>query len=105
MNCSFAQNCWRCANLDEQNEDLQAGNITANVLRSWDNSIYAWQKPPVQVVKCNIDAEIFREHKLVGFGMVIRDERKDFLSARTLVMVGLMQVKEAEACGLLEELD
>ncbi|XVE68509.1 hypothetical protein DITRI_Ditri09bG0073700 [Diplodiscus trichospermus] len=112
VNCSFAQNCWKNVNLydmlavkERLNETILADNIRVNAYGLWDGSTFVWQKPPTLFLKCNIDTAIFKEHKSVGFGMVTRNEKGDFVISRTSTMPCLMKAKAAESCGLLEALE
>ncbi|XP_073024188.1 uncharacterized protein [Primulina eburnea] len=61
-----------------------------------------WTKPPDPYVKCNVNAAMFKEHRAVGFGAVVRDSTWEFMVSKTSVKQGMFEVKEAEALALLD---
>lgn len=63
-----------------------------------------WCKSPEGWIKINIDAVYMSGTGHTGVGCVIRDDRGCFLRARSKVVQGRMQAREAEAIGLLEAL-
>jgi len=46
-----------------------------------------WRKPGRRRLKCNVDAAISSSLNVIGFGMCIRDEAKQFVAATTLRLV------------------
>ncbi|KAM7531912.1 hypothetical protein LguiB_035322 [Lonicera macranthoides] len=73
-----------------------AAPVSANVQQS---SVY-WQKPPLGVVKCNVDATIFEANKSIGFGGVLRDSAGGFLAAIQGTLQGSYSPLLAEAVGM-----
>lgn len=63
-----------------------------------------WCKPPAGWVEINTDASCQLTSSMVGVGCVIRDETSNFLRARSNVVHGRFQPREAEAFGLKEAL-
>ncbi|CAH9145422.1 unnamed protein product, partial [Cuscuta epithymum] len=61
-----------------------------------------WKRPPIDFVKCNVDAAIFYNAKCVGFGCCIRNHVGRFYQARTAWINAEMSPREAEAWGLRE---
>ncbi|XVF65513.1 hypothetical protein PTKIN_Ptkin09bG0255300 [Pterospermum kingtungense] len=66
--------------------------------------VETWSKPASGFVKCNLDAALFPADKLVGYGMVLRDESDAFLAARTASFAGSPLMKAVEAACLLDAL-
>ncbi|XVF64157.1 hypothetical protein PTKIN_Ptkin09bG0145200 [Pterospermum kingtungense] len=170
ITCSFAQDCWRVANLSVAVEScmdevdsfhewffkmlatLQGFNVSKFVMvlwaiwkqrneQLWSNSglsaeqvvyvglevLYAWlqakegnvrldvtagplctevrwQKPPSSFVKCNLDAARFDGNTQLGLGMILCDDKGNFLCCQVCSVTGLFRVKEGEALALLEAL-
>jgi ribonuclease HI len=67
-----------------------------------DHRQEGWIKPVFGEVKCNVDAAIFKEQGCYGVGMCLREDRGEFIRAKTSWYKGLPQPKEAEARGLKE---
>ncbi|XVE81425.1 hypothetical protein DITRI_Ditri15bG0062200 [Diplodiscus trichospermus] len=65
----------------------------------------AWQKPPISYLKCNVDVATFREQREVGYGMILRNDRGEFVIARTSTTAGLITVKEGEPLALLHAIE
>ncbi|CAN1254127.1 Putative ribonuclease H protein At1g65750 [Linum perenne] len=61
-----------------------------------------WHKPPVGVVKINLDAALFDNSRRQGLGMVARDAEGGLLGVKQTVIPGVSIVKEAEASCLRE---
>ncbi|XP_073014635.1 uncharacterized protein [Primulina eburnea] len=64
-----------------------------------------WKLPPPTFVKCNVDVAFFKDQRVIGFGMVIRDDKGQFVAARTAFKEGLPSIQEGEAMGLLEAIN
>ncbi|GAU45278.1 hypothetical protein TSUD_100000 [Trifolium subterraneum] len=57
--------------------------------------------PPVQgMLKCNVDAAIFKEQNCFGAGMCLRDDKGNFIRAQTTWNYGNLLPYDAEAWGL-----
>ncbi|XVF86886.1 hypothetical protein PTKIN_Ptkin18bG0076900 [Pterospermum kingtungense] len=63
-----------------------------------------WQRPRSSFLKCNVDASLFCEYSITSWGMVLGDENGSFIACRTITLLGIFNVKEAEAAGLYEAL-
>lgn len=63
-----------------------------------------WCKPPAGWVKINTDAACTLGSNYIGVGCIIRDEWGNFVRARSNVVQGRFQPREAEAIGLKEAL-
>lgn len=63
-----------------------------------------WCKPPEGWVKINLDAACQNQTGEIGVACVVRDDRGEFLRARSNKMYGNMQAREAEARSLKEAL-
>ncbi|XP_075499853.1 uncharacterized protein LOC142538416 [Primulina tabacum] len=61
-----------------------------------------WKRPPTGFMKCNVDAAIFRETRLIGYAAVVRDSKGEFMVCRMLKFQGSIEVREAEAKALLD---
>ncbi|XP_073020930.1 uncharacterized protein [Primulina eburnea] len=60
-----------------QNQHPQTGVLN-------ENDEVHWKLPPPTFVKCNVDVAFFKDQRvLIGFGIVIRDEKGQFVAART----------------------
>ncbi|XP_074374534.1 uncharacterized protein LOC141714940 [Apium graveolens] len=62
----------------------------------------SWCKPPAGWIKINVDAACTQNSQQVGVGCIIRDEGGNFLRARSTVLPGRLQPREAEALSLKE---
>ncbi|XP_017256601.1 uncharacterized protein LOC108226171 [Daucus carota subsp. sativus] len=63
-----------------------------------------WCPPPEGWIKINIDASCRQDSEYVGVGCVVRNERGEFLRARTTLVQGRSYAREAEALSLKEAL-
>ncbi|KAK6147870.1 hypothetical protein DH2020_018782 [Rehmannia glutinosa] len=61
-----------------------------------------WSRPEFPFLKCNVDASVSYASKQTGIGMVLRNDRGEFLVARTITFPGTYQIREAELIGLRE---
>lgn len=43
--------------------------------------IFSWIKPPIGVLKCNIDASFFNNNSLMEYGACVRDSLVQFVAA------------------------
>ncbi|KAL8089279.1 hypothetical protein AgCh_038904 [Apium graveolens] len=67
-------------------------------------AIRCWSKPEAGWIKINSDAACHMGSNKISVGCVVRDERGNFLRARSNVFQGNFQPREAEAVGLKEAL-
>ncbi|KAK6144415.1 hypothetical protein DH2020_021235 [Rehmannia glutinosa] len=63
-----------------------------------------WSKPNRLQFKCNVDATLSLERNATYIGMVVRDDKGEFVVARTITFPGIFAPKEAEAIGVREAL-
>lgn len=63
-----------------------------------------WQKPNIGEHKCNVDAAIFKEKGIFGLGLCVRNDKGEFVKAKSMWFYGVPTPHEAEAKGLLEAL-
>ncbi|XP_074371291.1 uncharacterized protein LOC141712305 [Apium graveolens] len=68
------------------------------------NGIRVWCKPPDGWIKINSDAACIPGASQVDVGCIARDDCGRFLRAKTAVLQGQFQPREAEAIGLREAL-
>jgi hypothetical protein len=80
-----------------QFQTVQAATTQAN-----DDKNVIWQPPEDGEIKCNIDAAIFKELNRHGIGMFIRNNKGEFIRAKTMWFDGTPPAMEAEALGLKE---
>ena len=73
-------------------------------LESATHGSVRWLKPSVGWVKCNVDAAIVCSRGLISFGAVIRLPRGDFIAAKSDILPGSFEAREAEALGVKEAL-
>ncbi|KAK6121841.1 hypothetical protein DH2020_044454 [Rehmannia glutinosa] len=66
--------------------------------------ISRWRKPKPMFFKCNVDAALRFDRNTTGIGMIIRDDKGEFVVARTITYPGVFAPKEAEAIGVREAL-
>jgi hypothetical protein len=64
----------------------------------------AWQKPPMDWYKCNVDAGFHKELNRITAGWCVRNHVGNFVMAGTLWQEGHLSVIEGEAYALLEAL-
>ncbi|XP_024033517.1 uncharacterized protein LOC112095650 [Citrus clementina] len=63
-----------------------------------------WLKPSIGWVKCNVDAAIDNSRGLISFGAVIHSAGGDFIAAKSDILPGSFEAREAEAFGVKEAL-
>lgn len=63
-----------------------------------------WIKPSFGWHKCNVDAALVRSRGLISFGAVIRSTGGDFIAAKSDILPGSFDPREAEALGVKEAL-
>ncbi|KAH9752805.1 putative non-LTR reverse transcriptase [Citrus sinensis] len=63
-----------------------------------------WLKPSIGWVKCNVDAAIDNSRGLISFGAVLRSAGGDFIAAKSDILPGSFEAREAEAFGVKEAL-
>ncbi|KAK6164302.1 hypothetical protein DH2020_001166 [Rehmannia glutinosa] len=63
-----------------------------------------WKRPPSMFFKCNVDASLNNGMNSTGVGMILRDDKGEFVVARVVTFPGLFEPKEAEAIGVREAL-
>ncbi|XP_024636515.1 uncharacterized protein [Medicago truncatula] len=66
------------------------------------NSEHAWIKPPVGMIKCNVDAAAFDNNSVMGYGMCFRDSMGVLLLGKSDFYYSSATVLEAESLGLLD---
>lgn len=105
---------WQCVNMSSFGVKSKVCNMLVEWQRSREEQVAItaqqrpgnrrWCKPPAGWIKVNTDAACLMGSNKVGVGCVIRDERGKFLRARSNVVQGGLQPREAEAIGLKEAL-
>ena len=63
-----------------------------------------WVRPPVGLLKLNIDATMLKDPTVVGVGMVLHDSDGLLVACNSVVLPFCYSVKEAEAVGLCKGL-
>ena len=63
--------------------------------------IQEWEKPSSDFLKLNIDAALFTDQHSFGLGLCIRDHSGGFVRARSFLLQGNPDPREAEVLGLL----
>ena len=66
---------------------------------SSDGMVVEWSKPAYGRYKCNIDASFSSTMNKVGIGICLRDDRGEFVSAKTDCFSPLCDVAVGEAIG------
>ncbi|KAL8477087.1 hypothetical protein ACS0TY_029410 [Phlomoides rotata] len=64
----------------------------------------SWHRPSAGSHKVNMDAAFFRDSMQTGIGMVLRDDRGEFIAAKTVVYHSILDVDIGEAMGFMEAL-
>ncbi|XP_074359978.1 uncharacterized protein LOC141700103 [Apium graveolens] len=82
--------------------DRQVDKVTR---RDGQGQLKTWSKPPEGWIKINVDATYRQGGEQIGVGCVVRDDRGQFLRARTNILHGTRQVRETEAWSLREALE
>jgi len=66
------------------------------------NQLATWSKPPPGVTKCNVDATIFHNNAITGYGICFRNSEGHFIMWKSDFSTSNMSVLEAAAVALLE---
>jgi len=62
-----------------------------------------WEKPPLTVVKCNVDCVLFKNNSIMGYGLCFKDSMGLLLLGMSNYEFLRVTPSEAKASGLLEE--
>ncbi|KAL8134373.1 hypothetical protein AgCh_009412 [Apium graveolens] len=62
----------------------------------------SWQPPQQDCFKLNVDASVFNNEEFFSLGMVIRNDRGQFVRGKNMCISGKISVMEAEARGVQE---
>jgi len=62
----------------------------------------SWVKPPGGTIKCNMDAAIFQNNAVAGYGICYRNSEGELLLGKSAIIHSSLSVLEAEAIALLE---
>lgn len=83
---------WRGLNWNASSVSRHASNImqewligvtTTNEERTVvEDDVSRWNPPESGWLKCNVDVALFKEDKKVGFGLILRDNRTNFVAAK-----------------------
>ncbi|XP_057770854.1 uncharacterized protein LOC130990645 [Salvia miltiorrhiza] len=63
-----------------------------------------WHPLPLEYVKCNVDATFFSDINAVGIGIVVRSHDGNFVTGKSMKLMGLRRVDEGELIGIKEAL-
>nr|KYP40901.1 hypothetical protein KK1_037727 [Cajanus cajan] len=66
--------------------------------------VNTWTKPLPGLLKCNVDAAVFKEENIMGFDLCIRNADGSFIKAKSSWQQGFINSQEAKALALLEAL-
>ena len=66
--------------------------------------LVCWVRPPVRLLKLNIDTTMLKDPTVVGVGMVLHDSDGLLVACKSVVLPFCYSVKEAEAVGLCKGL-
>lgn len=95
MQCKFALDCWQLSGLREK---LEAGALLVDSLADFlllmVGACSKWHRPAGGAIKVNVDAAQFSDTCQTGPGMVIRDDRGEFIEARSVLFHGVIQADE-----------
>lgn len=64
----------------------------------------SWTKPLNGMIKCNVEASIFNNSSIVGYGMCFRDSLGQLLLGKSYYLQISATVLEVETIGWLEEM-
>ncbi|KAH9763510.1 reverse transcriptase domain-containing protein [Citrus sinensis] len=121
----WLEDLFSCRNIDDLWNDVN-GRVQ-NVVNSAGQNLFLWQqarksvfvpssldsaahgfvrwlKPSIGWVKCNVDAAIDNSRGLISFGAVIHSAGGDFIAAKSDILPGSFEAREAEAFGVKEAL-
>jgi ribonuclease HI len=65
----------------------------------------SWVKPPMGRIKCNVDAALFSNNTMMGYGMCFRDFFGQLLYGKSGYLLSSATVLEAETIALLESIN
>ena len=77
---------------------------SAGFSRTEEQDCSRWSRPQEGWVKLNVDASVFNGVDSFAVGMVLRDDKGEFIRGKNLRHAGTVNVMEAEAIGLQEAL-
>jgi ribonuclease HI len=66
------------------------------------NQHIPWSKPLPDVIKCNVDAAIFHNNVVTGYGICFQNSEGRFITGKSNFSTSNISVLEAEATSLLE---
>ncbi|CAJ2632610.1 unnamed protein product [Trifolium pratense] len=89
---------------EHQCEPAGAAAVTVGQQRTVMNNV-VWTALEQGMLKCNVDAAIFKDRNCYGAGMCIRDDHGNFIRAQTMWRKGGPLPHEAEAWSLKEALN
>nr|GMD12674.1 uncharacterized protein LOC109155154 [Ipomoea batatas] len=69
-----------------------------------DKNTAHWEKPPLGVLKLNVDAAFNKDSNCMGMGFILRNHEGAFVAAKNIKWYGIYHSKEAEAIGVREAL-
>ncbi|KAH9726440.1 reverse transcriptase domain-containing protein [Citrus sinensis] len=103
--CSLAgMICWGLW-LNRNNKVWKSVNgRVQSVLNVAAHGSVCWEKPGAGWYKCNVDAALVRPRGLITFGAVIRSAGGEFIAAKSNILPGSFDPREAEALGVKEAL-
>lgn len=64
----------------------------------------SWVKPPTGTTKCNVDAAMFDNNTIMGYGMCFRNSLGQLLLGKSRFLLSFATVLEAESIALLESI-
>lgn len=63
-----------------------------------------WEKPPAGTLKLNMDVTLDRHSGMMGFGFILKNSDRDFITTKSLPMKGFLSFEESEDVGVKEAL-
>ncbi|XP_024633477.1 uncharacterized protein [Medicago truncatula] len=66
---------------------------------------FSWTKPLNGTIKCNVDAAVFNNNSMVGYGMCFRDSLGQLLLEKSDYMQNSATILKVETIGLLEAME
>ncbi|KAH9768542.1 reverse transcriptase domain-containing protein [Citrus sinensis] len=92
------------ATVDSLMQARKSGFFLPPVPDSSAHGSVCWKMPCAGWHKCNVDAALVRSRGLISFGAVIRLAGGDFIAAKSNILPGRFDPREAEAIGVKEAL-
>lgn len=103
----FTWSFWHCWNkwvYEKCNTHLVEAVKNALSLQQWYNKMRPvpiacirdqakWCKPPPKFVKLNVDGAIFFDYLRAGIGLILRDDKGDFMFVASVAKKGLQEPK------------